>query len=359
MATSGLPIINTADISIGERATILDAMQTINKSDARIALVVDKHGKLVGSITDGDIRRGLLAGQTLESPAFVVMNKAPFVMPYSTPRQDLLNIMQERDIRQIPLVRDDGTFAGITTESLLEGISHIPRSNPVVIMAGGKGKRLLPITTDIPKPMVEIHGKPMLEWIIQRFVHQGFSEFHLAINHLGHIIEEYFGDGKQFHCRIHYLREKEFLGTAGALSLFSRAAQEPIVVINGDILASIDFGSIVDYHVSAGSIATVCARPHRMEVPYGVIQLKDGMLEAIVEKPVYEDLVSAGIYALDPKALRFVPKDQITDMPTLLATLVQNQQKVAVFPMREDWVDVGRHDDLERAKNTLSGVANG
>jgi dTDP-glucose pyrophosphorylase/predicted transcriptional regulator len=357
--TGKLPIVNTRDASIDEQATILAAMQAINKTDARIALVIDKQGRLAGSITDGDIRRGLLAGKTLESAAREVMHTTPFVMPASTPRQDLLNIMQERGIRQIPLVREDGTFAGITTDSLLEGISHTPRGNPVIIMAGGKGKRLLPITTDIPKPMVEIHGKPMLEWIIQRFVHQGFSEFHLAINHLGHIIEQYFGDGKKFHCRIHYLREQEFLGTAGALSLFSGAPSEPILVINGDILAAIDFGSIIDYHASTESIATVCARPHRMEVPYGVIQLKDGMLEAIVEKPVYEDLVSAGIYVLDPKALKFVPKNQITDMPTLLANLVSNQQKVAVFPMREDWVDVGRHDDLERAKHTLSGAANG
>ena len=194
----------------------------------------------------------------------------------------------------------------------------------------------------------------MLEQIIQQFTSQGFGNFYIAINYLGHIIEDYFGDGNRWDCHIHYLREQEFLGTAGALSLIEDTITEPFIVMNGDILTSIDFGALMDYHAGSGSMATVCARQHRMEVPYGVIQLKDGMMQAIVEKPVYEDLVSAGIYVLDPRAMAYLAKGRAADMPNLLLSIVQDGKKVAVFPMREHWMDVGRHDDLDLAKRRFS-----
>lgn len=351
---STYPFIPAIDVQVSSDAPIIRAIETINNNDARIALVVNDHGQLIGSITDGDVRRGLLKGCTLESPAKDIMHTNPYVMPASSTRQELIGGMRAQQVKQMPLVEADGTLKGIAIYDMLSGFGRVPRSNPVVIMAGGKGRRLLPITQDIPKPMVEVGGKPMLEHIIRQFVSQGFSEFHIAVNYLAHMIEDYFDDGSRFKCRIHYIHEPEFLGTAGALSLISPTFREPFILINGDILTSVDFCDLLDYHETSSSMATVCARAHRMEVPYGVIQLKDGMMEAIVEKPVYEDLVSAGIYALSPQTLAYVPKKKATDMPGLLQLLVKDNKKVAVFPMREDWVDVGRHDDLEQAKRSFT-----
>lgn len=351
------PLIPALQVQVHEDAPIIKAMEVINNNEARIALVVNSSGKMVGSITDGDIRRNLLKSCTLESPCKLAMHSNPFVMPATSTRQQIIESMHQAQVKQMPLLNTDGTLVGIAVYDMITGFMRTPRPNPVVIMAGGKGKRLLPLTRDIPKPMVEVGGKPMLEHIIQQFVKQGFSEFHIAVNYLGHMIEEYFGDGSMWGCHISYIREKESLGTAGALSLLEKPFAHPFVLINGDILTSVDFCDLLEYHITSGGLATVCARMHRMEVPFGVIQLKDGQLEAIVEKPVYENLISAGIYVMQPDVLRYIPKDRITDMPMVLQSIVQDRKQVSVFPLREDWMDVGRLDDLIQAKRNF--VANG
>lgn len=348
------PIIPASDVEVAADAPLIRAIEIIDRSEARIALVIDAQGRMVGSLTDGDVRRSLLQGCTLQSPVSAAMHTNPFVMPAATPRQQLIDAMHSAQIKQMPLLAPDGRLTGIVIYDQLTGFARVPRSNPVVIMAGGKGKRLLPLTQDIPKPMVEIGGKPMLEHTIRKFVQQGFTQFHIAVNYLGQHIENYFGNGSKWDCFIHYIEEPDFMGTAGALSLL-KPPTEPFIVINGDILTSVDFCDLLDYHITSHSMATVCARAHRLEVPYGVIQLKDGMMQAIVEKPVYEDLVSAGIYVLSPDALRYVPKERASDMPTLLQAMIKDGKKVAVFPMSEDWVDIGRHDDLEQAKRHFSG----
>ncbi len=349
-------LIDASNVILPADAPIIRAIETIDRTDARIALIVDGSGKLIGSATDGDIRRALLRGEKLEAPVKIAMHTSPYAMPLDTPRQSILDMMQSVGIKQVPLLSPDGTIAGIVTYDILIGQCHAPRPNPVVIMAGGKGKRLLPITSDIPKPMVEVGNKPILEWIVQRFIYQGFHEFYFAVNYLGHIIENYFGDGSRLGCRISYLKEKEFMGTAGALSLLDQKFSHPLVVVNGDILASVDFGNMVDFHYGSKSMATVCARPHRMEVPYGVIEVKDGMLKAIVEKPIYEDLISAGMYVLNPEALRLIPRNAVTDMPTVLTSLLKDKHRVSVFPLREEWMDIGRHDDLEQAKRQFASA---
>lgn len=348
------PFISAENVQILETASILRALETINGNEARIALVVNASGKLLGSVTDGDIRRNLLKGLTLESPVSQAMHINPYVMSASSTRSQLIEGMHNAQIKQMPLLKADGTLVGIAVYDMISGFMRTPRPNPVVIMAGGKGKRMWPITRDIPKPMVEVGGKPMLEHIIQQFVKQGFSDFHIALNYLGHMIEDYFGDGEMWDCKITYIREEESLGTAGALSLITKPFADPFILINGDILSSVDFCDLLDYHGENHAMATVCARMHRMEVPFGVIQLKDGNLEAIVEKPVYEDLISAGIYAMNPQVLRTIPKGCVTDMPTVLQSLVQDKKKVAVFPLRDDWMDVGRLDDLIKAKRQFA-----
>jgi dTDP-glucose pyrophosphorylase len=329
-----------------------NAVKIIDVSDGKIALIVDEDEVLIGSATDGDIRRGLLKGSTLNSPISEFMHCKPAVLPVSSTRGQILEMMLRLDIKQIPLVVDNGKIVGLTTLALVQGMSFSNRSNPGVIMAGGKGKRLLPLTKDIPKSMVEIGGHPILERIIQRFQAQGFGHFYIAINHLGNIIEDYFSNGRQLGCKIEYLRENQELGTAGALSLLDLSGD--FIVINGDILSSIDFGEVLDTHLEAENVATICARTHQTKVPFGVLCVNgDGLVENIVEKPIYEDLISAGIYVLKPAALAYIPKNTFTDMPDLLLNLVQAGHKVGVYNLHEDWVDIGRHDDLERARNVF------
>lgn len=338
---------------IGDDAPVVEALRVIDQMVAKIALVVDRSGRLVGSVVDGDVRRGLLRGLTLQAPVRELMHRAPYVLPVNTPRHKIVEAMHVLEIKQIPLVSPDGSVAGLAVHDLILGLRHQERPNHVVVMAGGKGKRLLPLTQDLPKPMVAVGGKPILEWILLRLSHYGFRRFTFAINYLGHMIEDYFGDGSAFGCQIQYSREKEFLGTAGALSLLPAGHEHPLLVTNGDILSAVDFASLVDFHDARGYTATVCARSHRVEVPFGVIEMGDGCLRGIVEKPVYDNLISAGIYVLAPEVLPRVPSGQALDMPDLLLSLVAENHKIGVFVLEDEWVDVGRHDDLELARRRL------
>lgn len=355
LKTPPIPLIDASSVTINKDESALNAVKIIDDSDGKIALIIDEAGKLVGSATDGDIRRGLLKGYNLASKISDFMHPEPVVLQANATRQQILDSMETLDVKQIPLVCDDGKIIGITTYALLQGIAHNKRSNPVVIMAGGKGKRLMPITKDIPKSMLEIGGRPILELIIQRFRTYGFQNFYLAINHLGSIIEDYFKDGKKFGVNIKYLCEQQELGTAGALSLLDKDMAEDFIVINGDILSSIDFGDMLDVHLANANVATICARTHRMEVPYGVLRISDdNRVENIVEKPVYEDLISAGIYVINPTALSYIKDNTYTDMPNLLMMLVQTGNKVSTYNLHDEWVDIGRHDDLERARQDFS-----
>jgi dTDP-glucose pyrophosphorylase len=348
-------LIDAGGNMLGEDAPVIEAMRIIDQMQAKIALVVDTNGKLVGSVVDGDVRRGLLRGHSLQTPVRALMHSPPYVLPTNSPRQKILEAMHVLEIKQIPLVTSEGTVSGIAVHDLLLGLQHKERPNRVVVMAGGKGKRLMPLTRDMPKPMVPVGGKPILEWILLRLIHYGFRDFTFAINYLGHMIEDYFGDGSAFGCRIQYVREREFLGTAGALWLLPPDQQHPLLVTNGDILSAIDFGDLADFHAAGAYTATVCARAHRVEVPYGVIEVRNGCLRSIVEKPVYDNLISAGIYVLSPEVLNRVPPAALLDMPDLLLALVSDSHKIGVFVLEDEWVDVGRHDDLERAKRNFAG----
>lgn len=350
-------LIPAEGATLQNSASIFNALELIDHSAAKIVLVVNSRGVLIGSITDGDIRRGLLRGLSLHAPISEVMHENPSSLPATSSRQQILDVMQNMRVQQIPLLDGEGKIVGIALRDRLVGMTHSQRPNRVVIMAGGKGTRLLPITKEIPKPMVEVAGRPILEWIVQRFITNGFRDITLAINYLGHMIESHFEDGSQFGCHITYIREQSFMGTAGALSMLDPSITDPIILTNGDILSSVDFAQVMDHHMMSGSVATVCARPHLTEVPFGVIRSQKGLLQDITEKPVYEDLVSAGIYVINPDVLRYIPRNTVTDMPSVLLSLVKDRQKVSVFTMGEEWIDIGRHDDLERAKLVVNSEA--
>lgn len=348
-------LIPAASILLSGDDPIIRAMEILERETAKIVLIIDDETRLIGSVVDGDIRRGLLRGLTIDTPLREVMHKKPHTLPATATRDTILETMRTLEIKQIPLLNQKGGIEGIAVQDVLLGLRHSPRPNRVVIMAGGKGKRLMPITSDMPKPMVPVGGKPILEWILMRCIHYGFQDFTLAINYLGHMIEDYFGDGSNLGCRIQYVKEKEFLGTAGALSLLEKEEKHPLIVMNGDIISAIDFAELMDFHTEGGYLASVCARRHRIEVPFGVISVENGCLKTIIEKPIYDNTISAGIYALSAPALKYIPHNTVTDMPTLLLSLVADQKRVGVYSLEDDWVDVGRHDDLERVQRLAAG----
>jgi len=327
--------------------SLRDAISCIDRGNVQIALVADERGTLLGTVTDGDVRRGLLRGLTLTDPATAVMNRTPVTARADEDRGAILALMKRRLVHQVPLLDDRGALAGL--ETLDELLQPGRRETPVVLLAGGLGMRLRPLTEDVPKPMLRIGEKPILESILGSFIEYGFCRFFIAVNYKADVIERHFGDGRRWDVQIEYLREAERLGTAGPLSLLPALPAEPVIVMNADILTRVNFSHLLDFHRQSAAAATVCVREHRHTVPYGVVNMQDSFLTRIEEKPVYRSMVSAGIYVLEPHAYRHLQRGVQCDMPSLLQGLIDRGMRTAGFPIHEFWLDIGRLEDLERA----------
>ena len=328
-------------------ASIRDAIARIDSGNSQIALVVDGNGVLVGTVTDGDVRRGILRGLSLEDLVSLVMNKTPTTGNPSEDRTAFLGLMKRRLLHQIPLVDKHGRVVGL--ETLDELLRPDRRDNPVVLMAGGMGTRLRPLTDEVPKPMLQIGDKPILESILESFAEYGFWQFYIAVNYKAEVIERHFGKGDKWDVQIEYIREDKKLGTAGPLSLLPAAPQSPILVMNADILTRVNFSYLLDFHERSLAAATVCIREYKHTIPYGVVHMKENDLTGIEEKPIHRSMVSAGIYVLEPETLNRLPKGGRYEMPELLQGLVNDGKKLAGFPIHEYWLDIGRLEDLERA----------
>jgi dTDP-glucose pyrophosphorylase len=331
-------------------STIGQAIHNLNESKAQIGLVVSEDGILLGTITDGDIRRGLLRGIDLNSSIENIFHRDAFVVAPEMGRDLVLNLMQANKIRQLPVVDGDRRVVGLHLWE--EFATHTKRPNTIVIMAGGFGTRLRPHTENCPKPLLPVGGKPILEHIIERAKSEGFSHFVLAINYLGHMIEDYFGNGDRWQVRIDYLREDIPLGTAGALSLLHPWPQMPFAVSNGDLLTDIRFGEILDFHTHLGATATMAVRLHEWQHPFGVVKTKGVDIVLLEEKPVNRTLVNTGIYVLDPSVLNFLAPDVPVDMPVLFSQLQKLGNRTVAYAIHEPWLDVGRPEDLDRARNS-------
>lgn len=333
-----------------ESATIQDAIRNLDEVAIKIALVVDTESKLVGTISDGDIRRGLLRGLTLSSQITSVIYRNPFVVPPNMALDTVKQLMVANKIQQIPVVDGDRRVVGV---HLWDQISTPQiRSNAMVIMAGGKGTRLRPHTENCPKPMLPLGGKPMLEHIIERAKSNGFNHFILAIHYLGHMIEDYFGDGSKLNIRIEYLREQSPLGTAGALGLMTDKPEQPFLVTNGDVLTDINYGELLDFHARQQAMATMAVRIHEWQHPFGVVQISGLDIIGFEEKPIARTHINAGVYVLSPYALSVLNANEICDMPTLFERLQANEQRTVAYPMHEPWLDVGRPSDYAEAQST-------
>ncbi len=332
---------------VTESATVKDVVESLTSSGLRLCLVVGTHDTLLGIVSDGDIRRGLLAGAGLDSPAKTVMNPSFASAPNGTPVSELTRLARSHEVTHLPLVDGEGKLAGLFIDQP-DG-EAAARDNTVVIMAGGMGLRLRPLTENTPKPMIPLGGKPMVQHTIESFRAEGFVNFVLAINYLGDQIEGHFGDGSDLGVRITYVKEEQPLGTGGALSLLEGAFTSPIVLINGDVLLSARLTEMLSYHQSHSADITVGVKVLDTQIPFGVIELEGNHIVAMQEKPVYRDFVNAGVYVLEPGVVRSVAPAVRLDMPDLVGEWL-GRQKVFAYPMHESWRDLGDVEDLERAR---------
>ena len=332
-------------------SSIQEAILNLDQSGLQIVLITAADGRLCGTVTDGDVRRALLRGLNLQGRVDDIMFRSPMVAPPEVGREKVLQLMRANKIHQLPVVDAEHRVVGLHVWD--EIIAPSRRDNMMVIMAGGLGKRLRPFTEDCPKPMLPVAGKPMLEHIIDRARAEGFSRFVLSVHYLGHMVEEYFGNGERWQISIDYLREDSPLGTAGAISLLNPQPDLPFLVTNGDVLTDINYAEMLDFHMHHGALATMAVRQHEWQHPFGVVRTKGIEIVGFEEKPIHRTHVNAGIYVLDPEALNVLTKGEACDMPTLFERL-QNQGKSTIaYPMHEPWLDVGRPDDLERARLTI------
>jgi dTDP-glucose pyrophosphorylase len=341
-------------ILVAPTITIREALEIIDTSSMQIALIVDETKRLLGTVTDGDIRRGILKGIALDEPVQRIMNPHPTVARSHERRDIVLAVMKLKQLNHIPVVDDEGRVINI--ETLQDLIRGEDKENWVVLMAGGLGTRLRPLTDECPKPMLKVGGKPVLETILDNFLEYGFRKFYLSVNYKADMVTDYFGDGSRWGTEIRYIHETKRMGTAGALGLLPEKPTRPLMVMNGDLLTKVNFQQLLAFHLEHQAEATMCVREYNFQIPYGVVKMDKHRLMGIDEKPIQRFFVNAGIYVLEPKALDLLPKDTYFDMPSLFAKVIEKNGETTVFPIREYWLDIGQVNDYERANGEFAEV---
>ena len=337
------------NILLTPTSTIKEALKIIDSGAMKLAIVIDEDEKLIGTLTDGDIRRGLLGDLTLNDSIETIIYKTPTVCNIEDTKEKILEVAIAKKLYQIPIVDNDGKLIGI--EEVDELLKAKYKSNKVVLMVGGLGTRLYPLTKNIPKPMLKVGNRPILETIILNFKKYGFTDIILGVSYKSEIIENYFGDGSNFGVSIKYIHEEKRMGTAGAFSLIRDERNEPFFVMNGDLLTNINFEHMMDYHIQNSSTATMGVREYDFQIPYGVVHVDGINIKSIEEKPVHNFYVSGGVYVLNPDSLRYIPQNEYFDMPTLFENIIANGKKSISFPIREYWLDIGRIEEFEKANN--------
>ncbi|ENX3946833.1 nucleotidyltransferase family protein [Photobacterium damselae] len=341
---------------ISESSTIKQALEIINSEALRVAVVVDQDKKLLGMVTDGDIRRGLLNDLVLTDSVTKVMNSKPITAKQGASKEHLVEVMEKKQILSVPLLGQDNKVVGL--ETLHSALSKDKYQNPVFIMAGGFGTRLKPLTDTCPKPMLKIGSKPILEIVIRSFIKAGFQNFYISTHYMPEQIHNHFGDGSSLGINITYIHEEHPLGTGGSLGLLPNDLPEnlPLIMINGDVLTKVDFQRLLEFHEEHQADATMCVREYDYQIPYGVVQGKGHKITSMVEKPIQHFFVNAGIYVVSPKVIHSVPKNHKIDMPTLLEQHIDAHNNVLMFPIHEYWLDIGRMDDFNRAQTDIQSL---
>lgn len=338
-----------SQLVVSPQGTLLEAMRVIDAGGIEVAFVCEPHGKIIGTLTDGDVRRAILRGVALDVPAVGLAMQPHFVaVGPETSRAEVLDMMRARGISQVPVVDAAGALVGLHLLHELIGATEKP--NWAVLMAGGMGTRLKPLTETVPKPMLPVAGRPILERLVMHLVGYGIREVFLSVNYLGHIVEEHFGDGSRFGCRIRYLREKQPLGTGGPLALLPEIPQRPVLVMNGDLVTQVNLDRLLEAHGQADAAATLCVRPYQMEVPFGVVDLEGARIVGIREKPAQQVLINAGIYVLEPAVLSLIRPGESLPITALVDQCLAKGMPVQAHVVDDDWIDVGRHEELARAR---------
>ncbi|MDA9274295.1 nucleotidyltransferase family protein [Gammaproteobacteria bacterium] len=338
--------IENRSFILKEDSTIIDVISNLNDTGYLICVITGQSDELLGTITDGDIRRGLLDGKTLADSATQIMVDHPIFAYVDSTAEQNKNLITQHKIKQLPIVDQQNRIQALY---IPEGDAHVvKKNNPILIMAGGFGKRMLPLTADVPKPMLEISGKPILEHIICNARSQGFYSFFISIHYLGEKIIDYFGDGSKWDVQIEYLKEDQPLGTAGCLTLFDSRPDIPFIVTNGDLFSDINFSSILNFHDSNNAAATMAVKRQQLQNPFGVVTTEGAEIVNIEEKPINTSYVNSGVYVLDPNNLNLLPQNSYFDMPDFFMLLKNNSKKIVAFPIHESWEDVGRPLDLQK-----------
>lgn len=346
---------NWQNIILKESNTMQEAIKVLDKESLRIVLVVDNNEKLIGTITDGDIRRALLRHQSMESLLSEFMFKDPTTALEGYDKEKILSQMKDLDLPQIPIVDKDRKVVG------LETLHHILKNNryenPVILMAGGFGKRLKPLTDNIPKPLIKVGNKPILQSILEQFIDAGFYNFYISTHYKADMVREFFGDGSDWNVNIKYIHEESPLGTAGGLGLLPNNLNNlPILMMNGDLLTKVDFKELLNFHLKHGGDATMCVREYDFQVPYGVVKAKGHLISSIEEKPKFNFFVNAGIYVLNISMLKDLDGKSYEDMPDLLDRKISGAGQVNMFPVHEYWLDIGHIKQLDQAQQDFNNL---
>ena len=329
--------------------TMDKAIQILDHVSLRIVMVSDEKDRLLGTITDGDIRRALILHHGMDTCLIDIMYKNPSVAFIEDGREAILAMMKSKDILQVPILDVDRRIVGL--ETLQNLIEVDKQDNLVFLMAGGFGTRLQPLTDDTPKPLLKVGNKPILETILNQFIEAGFHNFFISTHYKADMVSEYFGDGSQWGVNIQYVHEDSPLGTAGSLGLLPLGLLDlPIMVMNGDLLTNVDFENLLNFHNEKGGVATMCAREYDFQVPYGVIKSVEQKITSIVEKPTHKFFVNAGIYVIEPSLLESVDGNSYLDMPHLLEMQIKQGLQVNMFPLHEYWLDIGQIGQFEQAQ---------
>lgn len=339
---------------IGPDVSVRDALAAIDRSRRQIALVTDAEGRLLATVTDGDVRRGILRGIDLDGPVAQVMHTTPTTVTEGAADAEARALIRARKLHHVPVVDAGGRLVDLALVEDLFGVT--PKDTRVVLMAGGLGTRLRPLTETVPKPMLTVGGRPLLEQIIGVFAEQGFWRISISVNYRREMIEEHFGDGHAFGVEINYVQEDRAMGTAGALSLLETPPEGPFIVMNGDLLVALQFSELLAFHRDKAATGTMVVREYEHQIPYGVVRAENGLMTGIEEKPIERYFVNGGIYVLSPEALDLIPVGKPMDMPSLLTKITETNRKVAVYPLRDYWRDIGRIDDLEAARTEFDSV---
>ena len=349
--------ISLTKIIISPEKTLLEALRLIDQNGLQTAFIVTSESKVLGVVTDGDIRRALINESSLDNRIDQFMNKDFLCLREKSFNKDIVELGIKRKLKVLPILSQENVLIDLL-ELDIKSIQE--RNNPVVLMAGGKGTRLRPLTNQCPKPMLPINGKPMLESILIDCIDSGFKKFFISVNFMKEMIMDYFGDGTPWNVDISYLEESEDkpLGTAGCLGMLPDGLSDPILLMNGDVRTHVKLDRVLDFHYEMASGATLCAHEHLVDIPFGVIELEGNYLSQIVEKPSFTYLINAGIYVLSPEAIRLIKTGERLDMPDLIKRIRANKKQISVCPLQDYWIDVGRPEDYKKVQNDYATLEN-